>query len=747
MNGWYEGLKKRDLRTGKTAPLGKPAGSEQRGGVRLLLSSTRFIASLFWLTIVVATMVFVLPYSERSESPVFYGFVVLSVVIFLAHRYFPYEGYHPVAFFFLLLATDALIAVMVYLTGGSESSISLLFLTVIIFSSAYFELIETMLITVVTCVIYFAPLSYETVSPETLKGMAMAMPIYIIIALCGFFVISKAREQEREKQALTYLYDQADTKRRELSTLYAVSLKFASTLDEEEMMAILIDNARELVPGDAVAVTLLEAPERLRVKASRGLDEGEIKLLVEGAEDNPLYISASAVLPVILKDSKEDPRFTTYLIKVGYTSMIAVPLYASSSVIGVLCCFSKESGTFDDDAARLLLTLSSEAALALEKATLYQTILEDKTKIETIINSLTDGLMVLDQDGKLVLANPFISRLMQLEADDYDRPLTDILERSRYDIEFKEMPHRDALKKVLSDGENLRSEMIVGSEPPIIFQVFWVPLTDVEGKVGGAVILLHDITDFIELDRMKSDFISIVSHELKTPLTSINGFVRLLAAERVGPVTEKQRHYLDVVQKQTESLTMLIDDLLDLSRIEAGIIEVRHEPLLLSEVIAGVVQQLDNLAQEKGISLRVEVPGDLPLVEGDNERLGQVFMNLIHNAIKFTPEGGEVRIKAISMGEDCLIKVTDNGIGISVQDLPRIFDKFYQVDSSSTRQQSGTGLGLSISKQLVTAHGGEMWVNSAKGKGTTFSMTLPFHRPRTTSRPEKEHDLGEAATG
>jgi two-component system phosphate regulon sensor histidine kinase PhoR len=747
LNWRYKYLKARGSRVEKAHVPQKAVASEQREGVRLLLSSTRFIASLFWLTIIVAAMVFVLPYSERTESPVFYGFVALSVLIFLGHRYFPYEGYHPVAYFMLLLATDALIAVMVYLTGGSKSSLSLLYLAVIIFSSAYFELLETLLITAVTCAIYFLPLSYETVTFEALKGMAIAVPIYFIIALCGFFVISKAREQEREKQALTFLYDQADTKRRELSTLYAVSLKFASTLDDEEMMDILLENASILVPNDAVAVALLEAPERLRVKAYRGLDDKETSKLVAGDEENPLYVSASAVLPVILRDTEEDPRFQAFLHEVGFTSMIAVPLYASSSVIGVLCCFSGMSEAFDDDDARLLLTLSSESALALEKASLYQTTLEDKNKIETIINSLTDGLMVLDQEGRLVLANPFITRFMDLKNEDYDRRLADIFETSSYKIELMDITLEEALEGVLSSGQSLKNEMVIDTEPPIIFQVFWEPLADVEGKTAGAVILLHDITDFVELDRMKSDFISIVSHELKTPLTSIKGFVRLIAAERVGPVTEKQRHYLDVVQKQTESLTVLINDLLDLSRIEAGIIEVGHEPLILTEVIGGVVQQLDNLAQEKGITLRVEVAGDLPLISGDNARLGQVFINLIHNAIKFTPQGGDIRVKAVSMGEHCLVKISDTGIGISAQDLPRIFDKFYQVDSSSTRRQSGTGLGLSISKQLVTAHGGEMWVNSIKGKGTTFSLTIPFHVPHATSRQRKTTDMGEAATG
>lgn len=722
------------------------AGEGQREGVRMLLSSTRFIASIFWLTIIVAAMVFVLPYSQRSESPVFYGFVVLSVLVFLGHRYFPYEGYHPVVFFLLMMATDTLIAVMVYLTGGSESGMSMLFMAVIIFSSAYFELLETLLITAVTCAIYFTPITYETISFETLKNMAIAVPIYMIIALGGSFVISKAREQEREKQALTNLYDQADTKRREMSTLYAVSLKLASTLDEGEMMNILVDNASELVSNDAIAVSILDADGLLGVRVSRGLKEGQIERLFETGGENPLYMSASAVLPVVLRDADEDPRFREYLIGTGFTSMIAVPLYASSSVIGVLCCLSKRSDAFDDDAARLLLTLASEVALALEKASLYRRTHEDKSKIETIINSLTDGLMVIDREAKLVLANPYMARLIGLRSTGENEPLHELMRRSRCAVDFRELSLDEALDRVLS-GESLKSEMVMGCEPPIIFKVFWTPLPDMEGRTMGAVILMHDITDFVELDRMKSDFISIVSHELKTPLTSIKGFVRLMAAERVGPITDKQRHYLDVVQRQTESLTLLINDLLDLSRIEAGIIEVRHEPVRLAEVIATVMQQLDNLAQEKSITLNTDIPHDLPALNGDGERLGQVFTNLVHNAIKFTPEKGTVTVRAIAAGGECVVRVSDTGIGISPQDLPRIFDKFYQVDSSSTRHQSGTGLGLSICRQLVNAHGGEMWASSTKGKGATFTIVLPIFEPRGKSREGAASAFDEAATG
>jgi signal transduction histidine kinase len=722
------------------------AGDDKQASLRILFTSTRFISSLFWLTIISAIMLFVLPYSERMESYLFYSFVALFIAVILAHRYFPFEGYHPVGFFLLLLGTDALIAMIVYFTGGSESRLSLLFLVVIIFSSTYFELAETMLITAVTGAIYFLPVLYEKLSLEELKNMAIVVPIYFIIALCGHFVISKAREQEREKQALTFLYDQADTKRRELSTLYSVSLKFASTLDEDEMMKILLEKAGELVPNDAIAVSLWEEENSLWVKSYRGFKREDISLLVEKAQNNPLYVSASAVLPVLLKSTEEDSRFEPFLRKLGFTSMIVVPLFASSSVIGVLYCASWQHDAFDDDTARILLTLSSEAALALEKARLYQKTLEDKTKIEAIINSLTDGLLVIDGEANLVLANPTMSRLLNLLPGDYNAPLPALFQRSQYSMDFKEMSFGEALERVLAQGENLRSELVLGTEPPTFFQVIWVPLKDGEGRVNGAVILFHDITYFVELDHMKSEFISIVSHELKTPLTSIKGFVRLLTAQRDEPITEKQKRYLDIVQRQTESLTMLINDLLDLSRIEAGIIEVRKEPVAVDAVIKGVLQQLDNMAGEKGVELLLDMPSEPIVVRGDAQRLNQVFMNLVHNAIKFTPCGGKVTVKALAQKDKCLVKISDTGIGIPVQEQPKIFEKFYQVDSSSTRQQSGTGLGLSITKKLVEALEGDIWVESVPEKGSTFGITLPMYQADSARNERVPESWGKAAS-
>lgn len=228
-----------------------------------------------------------------------------------------------------------------------------------------------------------------------------------------------------------------------------------------------------------------------------------------------------------------------------------------------------------------------------------------------------------------------------------------------------------------------------------------------------------------ELDRMKSDFISTVSHELRSPLHSISGYVQLLLDGKAqDPAT--QRECLEIIYRQTQHLTNLINDLLDTSRMESASLALQKEPMQLYTAVQEVISELQPLADQAKITLSNNLTPGLPAVLGDKERLRRVIRNLVHNAVKFTPKGGHVTISATVETGRIVISVEDNGIGIPAEALPHLFERFYQVDSSSTRRVGGTGLGLYICKQIVAAHGGEIWVKSEVGKGSTFSFSLPL---------------------
>jgi len=228
-----------------------------------------------------------------------------------------------------------------------------------------------------------------------------------------------------------------------------------------------------------------------------------------------------------------------------------------------------------------------------------------------------------------------------------------------------------------------------------------------------------------ELQRRQSEFVSTASHELRTPLHSIRGFTRLLLDGNVhDPST--QREFLSIIDEQSECVSKLVNNLLDVARIEAGRMEMRMEPVLLDQMVGRTGAQFGSAAEERAITIKTDLSPDLPGVVGDNERLGQVLTNLVGNAIKFSDPDTTVAIRARVDGPELVVSVQDQGIGIPREALPRLFERFYQANSSSTRSRGGTGLGLYISKQIVEAHGGRIWVESAVGQGSTFSFAIPI---------------------
>jgi signal transduction histidine kinase len=228
-----------------------------------------------------------------------------------------------------------------------------------------------------------------------------------------------------------------------------------------------------------------------------------------------------------------------------------------------------------------------------------------------------------------------------------------------------------------------------------------------------------------ELQRRQSEFVATVSHELRTPLHSLWGFVKLLLEEKVED-EETRREFLGIIDRECAHLAALVSDFLDVSKIEAGRMEMRKEPLSLDGLVTKTAAAFKTMADEKAITIDTDLPADLPPVEGDGERLGQVLANLVSNAIKFSEAGGRIVVRARVEGPELVVSVQDQGIGIATEALPHLFERFYQADESGTRWQGGTGLGLNISRQIVEAHGGRMWVDSNVGEGSTFSFAIPI---------------------
>lgn len=348
-----------------------------------------------------------------------------------------------------------------------------------------------------------------------------------------------------------------------------------------------------------------------------------------------------------------------------------------------------------------------------------QQIIAEKNKSETIVGSIADALIVCDADLRILLLNQSAADLLQADpAAAAGRPAREVVRDPR-------------LRAILEGGGESAPE-----EPYLSFRsggkmvylrprVTAIPSRE-PGERGGTVLVLQDVTLYKEIDKMKSDFMAAVSHEFRTPLTSINMGVDILRQKLLGPLTPQQEELLAGSKQDCDRLTKMVRELLQLSRLEAGKIEIRSEPFDVAAAIESTLQPLKLPFQEKGVDLGVDSEPGLPRLVGDEQQFSWVVSNLVNNALRHTEPGGTVRIRARRDNGEILVEVRDTGRGIPEDQLGTIFDKFVQVKAQQVATPGSVGLGLAIAKEIVELHGGRIWAESAVNRGSTFSFSLPI---------------------
>lgn len=339
----------------------------------------------------------------------------------------------------------------------------------------------------------------------------------------------------------------------------------------------------------------------------------------------------------------------------------------------------------------------------------------EKTRLDTILKGMGEGVIVTDENGVITLSNPAFHHLFAVQEDEQGKPL----------IEITRQPGMfDTLRKVLRTREDVVEEITLEGREDKNILVHWVPLVE-EGTLLGAVAVFHDISDLKALERIRKDFVANVSHELRTPVSVIKGYAETMLSEGSSLTPDKTTHFAAIIHNHAERLANLISDLLTLARIESGALPMEPLPTSIEPAVNRAVRLLDQKWSDKNIKVTSdETIGTAPMVLADQQRLEQVLVNLLENAVKFTPASGAITIAAADIGTHVRISVQDNGCGIPAKDLQRIFERFYRVDTARSRELGGTGLGLSIVKHIVQAHGGSVSVESTPGKGSTFSFTL-----------------------
>jgi PAS domain S-box-containing protein len=350
----------------------------------------------------------------------------------------------------------------------------------------------------------------------------------------------------------------------------------------------------------------------------------------------------------------------------------------------------------------------------------YKKLNVEKRQTEAVVRSMAEGLIVVDDKGEVLLMNPAAEKLLNVEKKNkIGKPL---------DKDLKQ----EQLMSMVSPGKSGKEKEIVlksnDEDTKKVLRSSSAVIESKDGKTVGMVSVLSDITKQRELEELKSKFVSNVSHELRTPLVAIQKSLSVILSSASGPLTEPQKKFLTIAERNLDRLSRLIEDVLNFSKVESGKLELKKKPSSIKRLIEDSCDSLENWAKSKFIEFEKDVPNNMPEVNIDPDRITQVLINLIGNAVKFTPQNGKIIIKAGKLPESgkLEVNVTDTGVGISKADLPKIFDRFQQSGERESTDISGTGLGLAIAKEIVKLHGGDIWAESEKGKGATFSFTLPL---------------------
>lgn len=349
-------------------------------------------------------------------------------------------------------------------------------------------------------------------------------------------------------------------------------------------------------------------------------------------------------------------------------------------------------------------------------------LVSEKKKSEAIVASIPDPVIMTDEDNRLILMNQAAGKVLGIRGDDWQgKSLAAVVKDERW---IKLLHAEAGAQEEVARQDQLLS--MTEGEVTLYFRPRQTRIVDETGRVQGVVTLLQDVTRFKNLDRMKSEFIATVSHEFRTPLTSINMAVDILAQEVLGTVNERQRDLLTTAKDDCDRLTKLVKELLDLSRLESGKSELKRAQVDLQQLVNDALKPLKLQFKEKGIDLNLKIDSGLPVFEGDPQQLTWVLTNLVSNALRYTPEHGHVTIKAMREDHVLKISVADSGRGIPIEALETIFEKFVQVKEATDSTPGSVGLGLAIAREVVEAHGGKIWVESEVGKGSIFSFTIPL---------------------
>jgi PAS domain S-box-containing protein len=507
---------------------------------------------------------------------------------------------------------------------------------------------------------------------------------------------------------------------RQREYLLQISRAMTSRLDLPSLLRLILTSAADLVRAEAGVIALRRGRSTsLVIHASYGLPVAHLPRFAPLLTDFPLKPEEYRV-----PDLEVRLNLVARAVRLPLSQVIALPLIVQDVLSGVIYLFRSGSTAFTENDQAVLSSFADQAAIAVRNAQLYQQVTAEKRQLDAVIEHSADGVMILDPELRIQVFNQALSRLMGWPSDQaLGRPCYQVL--ALEEVTGADLCGAAGGEAAFPDGHPLTADGILvrpgGSRVSV--SVTYSPLYDDEGRLTNVIVNVVDVTRFREAEEMKASFISVISHELKTPVALIKGYASTLAREDAEWDRATLQEGLQVISEESDRLNALINNLLDASRIQAGGFTVERAALDLPHLASAVIENWRTQTQNHRFVL--DFPAGFPDVSGDEERLRQVLNNLISNAIKYSPQGGEVRVGGWRDGDQVTVYLADQGIGIPESEQANLFQRFYRVDSSLRRSTQGAGLGLFLCRSIIEAHGGRIWLRSEPGKGTTVFFTLP----------------------
>jgi len=557
---------------------------------------------------------------------------------------------------------------------------------------------------------------------------------------------------EERTQALAEAMEDLTEERDRVETLYRITSQLSASLDLDRVLNRALDLVVEAVGAERASILMLDQQSgQLIYRAALGaefkLPPGGIPTRFSRGEGLAGWVVKHREVAIV-PDVREDSRWVKP--QEGgqeYRSVLAVPLLVGDDVLGALLLFHAEINFFNEGHLGLVETAAIQVASAINNAELYGLIRDqaerlgsmlktqrvEAAKSQAILEGVADGVMVADATGKVILLNAAAERILELPREEaLGRTTGEMLGLyGRQAWDWMEMVTKWAERsEIYAVEEYLATRLNIGAR---IVSVHLAPAL-MGDEFLGTVSVFRDVTAEVEAGRAKTEFVSTVSHELRTPMTSIKGYADLLLMGAAGMLTDDQRSFLTIIKSNADRLTMLVNDLLDISRIESGRVELSPKAIGVEGVVNLVVAAMGARAVEKGVTLRSDVPRDLPQVVAEPDRVVQIMTNLVANAHQYTPTGGEIVVSARAHDDEVHISVRDTGIGIAPENQEKLFGRFFRADDPLVQETPGTGLGLAIVKSLVEMHGGRIWVESEVGEGSQFTFTLPIAETKQTAK-------------